>query len=75
MSQLIIVFLIVLLAVLGVEVLQRILSPHLEVEAPKEEHRIHSWYQIEDGLGNDLGLICIECGKTPVQIRREGEVK
>jgi hypothetical protein len=73
-EQLLIVFIITLLGVLVVNVLTRIIVQVKALNTPiKPPHTKHDWYTIIDETGKDLGVVCIECKKTPVDIQREFE--
>lgn len=67
---------IVLLGVLAYNCISNILGLSKDLETPKLEHcKVHNWYLVQDERGTDMGLLCINCNKTPIQIQQEGEVK
>ena len=73
-EQLLIVFMIVLLGVVVVHVLSNILGNLKDLETQqKPPHTLHDWYTIVDETGKDLGMVCIECKKTPTDLQREFE--
>jgi len=73
-EQILIVFMILLLGIVVVHVLSNILGNLKDLETQlKPPHTKHDWYTLIDETGKDLGMICMECKKTPVDIQREFE--
>ncbi len=73
-AHLLLVLVITLLGVLVVHTLSNILGNLKDIGAQmKPPHTKHNWYTIIDETGKDLGMVCIECKKTPVDIQREFE--
>lgn len=73
LEQLLIVFMIVLLGIVLVHVLSNILTAAKDLETKKEPCKLHDWYTLVDQEGKDLGMLCMECKKTPVDLQREFE--